>query len=277
MMRQLIAVALGAWIGLSSTALQADEIELKDPRGDDDGPGSYTYPTDAVYKRGSFDLTEVSLKEDGDDIKVTVSFAARIEDPWRSSEWGGNGFSLQMVFLFFDTDHVAGSGHKDGLSGLNVRFREESRWEKVLIISPQGTEKLRLEVRSKARRVRSDVILPSRVRVRGRSIVATFPKSALGTALRPGLGLQALVQSNEGYPKGAELLTRPVNEYRGAHRFGGGSDYDCDPHVIEMLAGEAQGEASEAAAQHEALGAFQCTDDPDEGSRVELPMVYPGN
>jgi carbohydrate-binding DOMON domain-containing protein len=56
--RWLLAAALLA----SATARAADPagtVVLTDPTGDDDGPGTYTYPTDAVYEPGSFDLTEL--------------------------------------------------------------------------------------------------------------------------------------------------------------------------------------------------------------------------
>ena len=56
------------------------------------------------------------------------------------------------------------------------------------------------------------------------------------------------MQSNEGFPDGKDLLTRKVNEYEGQHRFGGGTDSDCDPHVIDILAGNGTGAADEVAA-----------------------------
>ncbi len=46
------------------------------------------------------------------------------------------------------------------------------------------------------------------------------------------------MQSNEGFPDEADLLTRKVNEYEGQHRFGGGNDGDCDPHAMDVLAGK---------------------------------------
>jgi len=48
-------------------------------------------------------------------------------------------------------------------------------------------------------------------------------------------GYQVIMQSNEGFPAGTDLLTRKVNEFEGQHRFGGGTDYDCDPHVMDIL------------------------------------------
>jgi hypothetical protein len=73
-------------------AVMAADITLLDPIGDDDGPGTYRYPTDAVYKAGSFDLTKLEVKASGDTVEFTVSVASRIEDPWDSKAWGGNGF-----------------------------------------------------------------------------------------------------------------------------------------------------------------------------------------
>ena len=88
---------------------------------------------------------KATLKEKGDNIEVKIAVNTKIKDPWDSKKWDGNGFSIQMFFLFIDTDHKKGSGHSAGLPGLNVKFDEASRWEKVLVISPQGTKRLPLK------------------------------------------------------------------------------------------------------------------------------------
>ena len=48
----------------------AGNISLADPKGDDNGPGTYTYPTDPAYKKGSFDLTEVEIKDAGANLEL---------------------------------------------------------------------------------------------------------------------------------------------------------------------------------------------------------------
>ncbi|MCP4200732.1 MAG: hypothetical protein GY769_02205, partial [bacterium] len=53
-------------------------------------------------------------------------------------------------------------------------------------------------------------------------------------------GYQVVMQSNEGFPADMDLLTRKVNEYEGQHRFGGGTDYDCDPHAMDILGDHSQ-------------------------------------
>ncbi|RME20493.1 MAG: hypothetical protein D6806_16245 [Deltaproteobacteria bacterium] len=248
----------------------AGSIVLKDPKGDDDGPGSYTYPTAPEYKPGSFDLTKVEIADKGDKLKIKVYVKARIEDPWRSRDWPvrGNGFSLQMAFLFVDKDHKKGSGHTEGIPGLNVRFAPESAWEKVVIISPQGNSRLKSEIEQKAKSLAADIVLPLKVKASGRKIIATVSKKDLGQPA-PRWGWQLLMQSNEGYPAKTDLLTRKVNQMAGPHRFGGGRDDDCDPHVIDLLAGKARGEKSEIEAQHKMLGDYAC------GKPATLQMVYP--
>lgn len=273
-MKRFISGALtGAFLLTSATAI-AKEVVLKDPKGDDKGPGKYTYPTDAVYTKGSFDLVEAKIEEDGDNIKVTVEVNAKIEDPWDSKAWGGNGFSTQMFFIFIDHDKKAGSGHTDGLAGLNVTFAPESAWEKALIISAQGNTRVQSEVNAKAGKFKNDIVIPTSVKAQGKKIVARFPKAKVG-ALTATTGYQVLVQSNEGFPDKTDLLTRKVNEYGGQHRFGGGSDYDCDPHVLDLFAGSAKGAGDEAKAQYDMLSTFTC-DASGNGKRATLTMVYPG-
>mgnify|MGYP001116773986 CR=1 FL=1 len=80
------------------------------------------------------------------------------------------------------------------------------------------------------------------------------------------------MQSNEGFPAKTDLLTRKVNEFEGQHRFGGGTDYDCDPHVMDILAGDATGDSSEVAAQHEML-AYECDADGNATKMATLKMV----
>ena len=82
------------------------------------------------------------------------------------------------------------------------------------------------------------------------------------------------MQSNEGYPAPTDLLTRKVNEIGGAHRFGGGSDWDCDPHAIDMLAGAAKGEDAEKDAQYKALSGFSCEGVPGKpGKTAVVPVI----
>ena len=87
--------AAAAGLLIAGSALAQSGVSFKDPAGDDNGPGNYTYPTDGVYKRGSFDMTAFDVKVNGKKVDFAVTFNTSLEDPWRM----GGGFSVQMVFI----------------------------------------------------------------------------------------------------------------------------------------------------------------------------------
>lgn len=271
--RWLLAAALLA----GATARAADPagtVTISDPTGDDNGPGTYTYPTDAVYKPGSFDITEFKVIPRGDQVEFRVSVASRIEDPWDSKAWGGNGFSVQMAFVHIDTDHLKGSGVRDGLPGTNVRFAEDEAWDKVVIISPQGPARVNSEVGMKCPQWKDRIVVPAVTSASGKTLVAVVDVKELGGPPQPGWGYQVLMQSNEGFPAKTDLLTRKVNEFEGQHRFGGGTDYDNDPHVIDILVPPGGDPAQK---QHEILSKYdKAATEPKPEDLAVVPMVYPG-
>ncbi len=251
-------------------------ILLQDPSGDDNGPGNYVYPTDKVYVKGAFDLRSLEVVPKGDTVEFHVKVGSRIEDPWDSKAWGGNGFSVQMAFIHIDMDHKAGSGVQDSLPGTNVRFAADEAWDRVVLISPQGPTRVNAEIEQKASQWKDKIVVPKITRASGRTLIAVVSTKDLGGLPAAGWGYQVLMQSNEGFPAKTDLLTRKVNEYEGQHRFGGGTDYDNDPQVMDILASPAKGGADEAKAQHEALSKWnkEATEPKPEDLAV-VPMVYP--
>ncbi|HSB21209.1 MAG TPA: glucodextranase DOMON-like domain-containing protein [Anaeromyxobacteraceae bacterium] len=279
--RWFLAAALLAGSGLpaaardpAATCKPDGGLKVSDPVGDDNGPGTYTYPTDAVYKPGSFDLTELEVVPSGNKVEFRVTVKSRIEDPWDSQAWGGNGFSVQMVFIHIDTDHKAGSGVREGLPGTNVRFAADEAWDRVVIISPQGPTRVNSEIGQKCPQWKDRIIVPEITRASGRTLIAVVDAAALGGAPSPRWGYQVLMQSNEGFPAKTDLLTRKVNEFEGQHRFGGGSDYDNDPQVMDILV-PAGGDPVKK--QHEILSKYNkaATTDVKPEDLAVVPMVYP--
>jgi hypothetical protein len=226
----------------------AANISLKDPVGDDNGPGTYKYPTDPVYTKGSFDLTSVDIKDAGDTYEITLGVNATIEDPWKSASWPtpGNGFSLQMFQIYVDDGKPT---QKDALPGMNATFSDG--WSKVIIVSPQANKEITSRVDQKAKAVKDKIVLPVKVSAKGKKVTAIVKKADVGDIK----GLQVLVASNEGYDNQPNngILARIVNEYEGKDRFGGGDDGDSDPNFVDCLAGKAKGDASEVDAQHAML------------------------
>ena len=265
---------LAAALAFPAAAENEKGFKLTDPTGDDKGPGTYTYPTDAVYKPGAFDITEFEVVPRGNETEFRVTVRTRIEDPWDSQAWGGNGFSVQMAFIHIDTDHKAGSGVTDGLPGTNVRFADDEAWDRVIIISPQGATRVNSEIDLKCPQWKGKIIVPRVTRASGRTLIAVVENSALGGAPQESWGYQVLMQSNEGFPDKKDLLTRKVNEFEGQHRFGGGSDYDNDPHVVDILV-PPDGDAAKK--QHEILSKYNkaATTTVKPEDLAVVPMVYP--
>lgn len=256
--------ALAALLFAGSALAQG--VSFKDPANDDNGPGTYTYPTDTVYKRGSFDLTGLDVKAKGNKVDFDVNFNTPLEDPWRM----GTGFSVEMVFIAIDNKE---GGMTEGPPGTNVTFAEGSQPDYIVVISPQPSSRVKTEVEAKvAAANQAAYVIPARVKAAGRTISTTVDLDKLGGGDPSTWGYQVLVQSNEGFPEGKDMMTRKVNEFEGQHRFGGGSDYDCDPHVIDILAGSGTGAADEAAAQH-AMLKYECNPDGTAKQGAVLKMV----
>ncbi len=257
-MRKLrLFLLAGAAIALLCSSALAAKVEIKDPKGDDFGPGEYIYPTDAVYAPGSFDLIEFEMEVDGDSGQIEATLDTRLEDPWRM----GGGFSVQMLFVFVDN---APGGHTETPPGLNVMIDESTAWDKCIILSPQTMARVSQEVEAKAADMAGDIVVPKRVKGSRSTIEARFDAADLGGQGDPGTWkYEVFVQSNEGFPSGGDLLTRKVNEFEGQHRFGGGTDYDCDPHVMDMLG------------DHSQLADYECNDDGTTKKHAVVKLVTP--
>ena len=91
------------WTGLASplpdTSVEnAGEYIWTDAAGDDTGAGAYTYPSNAVFLAGSFDLTEVRVTADADNLYLLIRIGS-LDNPWIADP----GISLQKLGIFLDT------------------------------------------------------------------------------------------------------------------------------------------------------------------------------
>src|SRR5512139_2235153 len=162
---RLAAAALAAL--LAGPAL-AQEVIFKDPVGDDHGPGKYLYPTDPVYKKGSFDLTELKVTQKGDKVTFAVSVNSDLEDPW--SMPAPANFSVQMFLIHIQTGK---GGVVKGLPGTNVQFAPEDAWNRLVILAPQPAGRVRSEVKQKAADLKDLVVVPAETVGKGRTVSGT--------------------------------------------------------------------------------------------------------
>lgn len=253
----LLGACMASLLALGTSAAQA--VVFDDPKGDDKGPGNYIYPTDSVYKSGSFDITKAAISKKGDQVEFAVDVNSSLEDPWGM----GVGFSVQMIFIFIKN---APGGHTEGLPGLNVQFAPGNEWNKVVILSPQKKARVTGEAQTKAPKLAADIAVPNTTRGNNRTIKGSIPLSELGgDGNVDAWSYQVVMQSNEGFPAAGDLLTRKVNEYEGQHRYGGGNDGDCDPHTMDVL-------ESANAKQAEML-AYTCGPNGEPSKPASLKMI----
>jgi arabinogalactan endo-1,4-beta-galactosidase len=116
-------------------------IEVADPEGDDRGPGTYKYPSAAVYKPGVFDIVKVVVSLEGEEVVVKTCFRSLGGNPWQ----GPNGFSLQYIQVYIRTTNpaVTNKVYRKDTFGLGIELREDYAWQYALLIAPGwGTEPL---------------------------------------------------------------------------------------------------------------------------------------
>ena len=222
---------------------------LSDPAGDDNGPGTYRYPTNSAYVPGAFDLTGVEVYDAGDDYAFVSTIAGEVTNPW-----GGQAISHQRVNIYLGKGE---GGATPGLPGTNINL--EHAWDSVIVTdgrfdgagvyAPDGTRISAVSL----------LAVPE-----ARQIVTRVPKAALGgldpATARMSVAMFGNAEAGEGIGN-----VRPV--YDGAYweagdpawikewRFGGGAgvfdgtipsrDTDTgDPNALDVLVGEGQTQAA---------------------------------
>lgn len=255
--------------------LFAEKITLMDPKGDDKGPGNYTYPTDPIYVAGSFDLVKATIEDKGDEINFKISFNAPVSFNW------GDYWDVQQLQIYIDTDGVEGSGHTETIPGTQVLIDPANAWEKVVFVDPHTVAKIHGEIDLKAAHLKDDIVLPTKNKPIGKSIKSTVKKADLGIAEDADIskfGYGILMLSATGFPGDWCVLMRRVNEYNGQHRFGNGADGAGDPNVMDMFAGNADGSDDEAELQYDMLNDWESGMDPEETEDdvlTTIKLVYP--
>jgi len=249
-------------------------IIFLDPIGDDKGPGYYTYPTHPVYVPGGFDIVKVEI-DSMDDNNVTFKITVNAD---LKQDWGmAADFDIQHFQIYIDQDRLPGSGYLKSIPGLNIYFPPDQGWEKAIIISPQPRARVEIEVSTKAKDIAQDVVIPKVIKGIGRTIIAVVSKKDLDLTKDKDItkwGFQIFSQSNEGFPDPEDVLTRNVNEYRGLHRWGGGSDYWGDPEFVDIIMWPARGTLQEAKDQFEVLNVWESYPNPLQDVKAVVPLVY---
>lgn len=216
-------------------------FSYQDPRGDDRGAGHYQYPLRFDNREGFFDMVSFRVIDGGSMILFEITTRRPIQKfrPDGSSE--AKGWFLQLMDIYIDKDGEPGSGEAGALPGRNVVFEEDSRWEQMVLLTPNRSEDVKRLIENRTQdlrlvELRKKIYIPLVVYVQGFKFVAQVPKAILGEP-QPHWGYQVLMMPfeernlDEGQFQNGKVFKFPRDD-----AFGGGTDYIGNPNVIDMLA-----------------------------------------
>lgn len=198
-------------------------FKLSDPRGDDHGDGSLSYPLALHddFGRGELDLVALEAEAISGGTEFTATFARTVRKPYRKPiDDGGTqlttvarlGFYNFNLDLYIDTDRKPGSGRVVTLPGREAEVNADTAWEKAICLTPRPdvariqlrrilTYAARKELKAEQGRLSDgaadqitaqvnleldqDYFFPTRVRVTGPKIRFFVPSTFLGGTAQP--------------------------------------------------------------------------------------------
>ena len=227
---------------------------VEDLQGDDNGPGTYTYPTDAVFKTSDFDLKSVEISTDSANLSFIFSLVGEISNGWSSP----NGFSVQTFDVYIDEDPGAGTGERMLLPGRNAALGAENGWEVAIWVegwTPQvvvpdkageGNPPVNYTEASSAMKVYVDV---------GKNaVVAVVPLEYFGEGDPTTWGYTITLLGQEGYPAEEVWRVRDVGQQAEQYRFGGAPADNNHTRIIDVALAEGS-----SPSQAEVLGTYPST------------------
>lgn len=223
-------------------------FEIADPEGDDHGPGTYTYPQDAVFNAGNFDILNFQIGVEEENIVFKFVMRGPVDNPWSSP----NGLALQTFDVYIDKDQD-GAGGAALLPGRNLTLNgftwdfaiHAEGWNAgIYVPTADGIDQV---ATSSEFQILTD---PGQ-----RKITIRVPKSLLGDNPEDW-AYAAMVMSQEGFPSGGVMRVRDVLPVAEQWRIGGAlAGSSNHTRVIDLV-------WAEAGVQEEWLGNFTSVSTP---------------
>ena len=113
-------------INVTNVALPGTTVlDVMDPSGDDDGPGTYAYPTNAVFVQGAFDLTEFKVSQTGTQVYIQAKIRNLVNT-------FGNPFGAQLLDVYVHDPGVASTSTQPAYSLMNYSIASADAWSERL-------------------------------------------------------------------------------------------------------------------------------------------------
>ncbi len=249
-------------LGLSTVIL-----EVNDPEGDDHGPGSYSYPTDAVFQSQVFDLQSFSVAFDEKNLIFNFAFYGPIPNPWGSP----NNLAIQTLDVYVDKDPGVATGSRVLLPGRNAALSPENGWEYAIWAEGWTPQIVAPDVDTGDLKQVTGVDFKIIVDPTTKTATLRVPLSVFGEGDPSTWGYAAAVLSQDGFPSTGVWRVRDVESQAKQWRFGGGPEDTNHTRIIDYAWAEGR-----KPTQEEMLSTYQSSSmlvgdlTPDDYPQVQL-------
>jgi hypothetical protein len=247
-------------------------LEVQDSVGDDDGPGTYEYPTDVVFPESVFDAQYFSVGYDSQNLVLTFGLVGPVENAWGSP----NGLSVQTLDVYIDTDPGEGTGARLLMPGRNAALAEGFGWEyavwaegwtpQVVQVDPETLEPKEYTEASGGMTIAVD---PA-----SSEVVVRVPLSFLPEGDPAEWAFAAAVLGQEGYPTEGVWRVRNVSLYAAQYIFGGAPGDSNHTRIIDLILPDGQTPTQEDwLSDYESINGS--VDDMTPDDFAQIPMMAP--
>lgn len=247
-------------------------LSIEDPLGDDNGPGTYTYPEDAVFTESVYDAQSFTVGYTDENLVLTIGFPVSIENPWNSAI----GLSLQTVDVYIDTDPGSGTGARLLLPGRNAALEEGFGWEYAVWAEGWTSQVIKADPDTLEPKEYSEATSGLKVFVdtARNVIVIRVPLTFLPEGDPATWGYAAAVLGQEGYPAEGVWRVRDVSVVAAQWLFGGAPADINHTRIIDLLLPTGS-DPDQAAILSGYTGATGSLDALSANDYAQIPMLLP--
>ncbi len=204
--------------------------QIDDPQGDDHGPGTYTYPQNAAFSPGNFDIKQfvAGTDSDGNMVFRFVMYGA-VPNPWGSA----SGLALQTFDVYMDTDHKDGSGARMLFPGRAAAVPAADAWDVAFRAEgwPEGQGVYKGAAGKDPTKI--DGIAKIQVDAGQKTVTIRIPRKDFPDGDPATWGYLAVVLSQDG-TNSARGRTRSIGKTAAEWVLGGGTGATNDPGILDV-------------------------------------------
>ena len=229
-------------------------LDVTDPAGDDNGPGTYQYPTDPSFAAGSFDLTRFQVLSDGTFAYLRVTLRTLVPT-------FGQLDGAQLLDVYVHTPNAAATSTAAAFASRNYTIASAGAWSQRVEVQGFAAP---VWLNAGGAAVGTPDVLPVQS---DRTITIALPEAQFGTP-GSGWGFSVVLTGQDGFsPDQARAFTATP----GAFTFG-----VCAPNGTAKICTADPGTVPKAMDVITPAGVSQATElDPTLGAVVIQPVTVP--